>query len=159
MMHKNQAFRIMLDKFEESQGSFLDTSPLTKLSVDDLGNSEFMLKLLREFLEIEILDFIEEPAKSDVIFFETCIRLGWKNCLKYASNSVKNDKLFFLRLIEELGYYQSLAFADETVRLDSEIADAVFELLPDNLNAVKYCSLSVRSEHTLIKLSIFFLLK
>ena len=74
MMHKNQAFRIMLDRFEESQGNFLDTSPLTKLSVDDLGNSAFMLKLLREFLEIEILDFIEEPAKSDMIFFETCIQ-------------------------------------------------------------------------------------
>ena len=161
MMHKNQAFRIMLDRFEESQGNFLDTSPLTKLSVDDLGNSAFMLKLLREFLEIEILDFIEEPAKSDVIFFETCIQedrhgLGWKNCLKYASNSVKSDKLFFLRLIEEFGYYQSLAFADETVRLDSEIADAVFELLPEDLNAVKYCSLSVRSKHTLIKNAVSY---
>ena len=158
MMHRNQAFRIMLDRFEESQGNFLDTSPLTKLSVDDLGNSAFMLKLLREFLEIEILDFIEEPAKSDVIFFETCIQeaITGLSCLKYASNSVKNDKLFFLRLIKEFGYYQSLAFADETVSLDSEIADAVFELLPDNLNAVKYCSLSVRSEYTLIKNAVSY---
>ena len=69
-MHRNQAFRIMLDRFEETQGSYLDTSPLTKLSVNDLGDSAFMLKLLREFLDIKILDFLEEPAKSDVNFFE-----------------------------------------------------------------------------------------
>ena len=49
MMHRNQAFRIMLDRFEETQGNYLDTSPLTKLSVNDLGDSAFMLKLLREF--------------------------------------------------------------------------------------------------------------
>ena len=161
-MHRNQAFRIMLDRFEETQGSYLDTSPLTKLSVNDLGDSAFILKLLREFLDIEILDFLEEPAKSDVNFFEICIQedthgLGIReNCLKYASNAVKNDKLFFLKLIEEFSYYQSLTYADATVKFDSEIVEAVFELLPDDLNAVKYCSPSVRAGHTLIENAVIF---
>lgn len=162
MMHRNQAFRIMLDRFEETQGNYLDTSPLTKLSVNDLGDSAFMLKLLREFLDIEILDFLEEPAKSDVNFFETCIQEDThgggirENCLKYASNAVKKDKLFFLKLIEEFSYYQSLTFADETVKFDSKIAEAVFELLPDDLNAVEYCSPSVRAGYTFIKNAVSF---
>jgi hypothetical protein len=94
-MHKTQVYRIMLDKFEENQGSYLDLSPLNKLSAEDLGDSAFMLKLLREFLEIKILDFIEGPAKSDVNFFETCIQedKDWRDCLKYASNSVRKARI------------------------------------------------------------------
>ena len=159
-MHKNQVYRIMLDEFEETQGSYLDLSPLNKLSAEDLGDSTFMLKLLREFLEIEILDFIEEPAKSDVKFFETCIQEnkgwnpGWRDCLKYASNSVRNDKLFFLRLIEKIGYYQCLFYANETVRFDNEVTEAVFKLLSDDLNAIQYCSLSARSRYDLIRRAV-----
>lgn len=77
-MHKNQVYVMLSESFEENEGSYMDPTPLNNLHESDAGDAEFMGSLLTGFLGFEdsILEFLAEPAKSDVNFSTNFLKLA-----------------------------------------------------------------------------------
>jgi hypothetical protein len=160
-MHKNQVYAMLSESFEENQGSYMDPTPLNSLSESDAGDAEFMGSLLTEFLgfEDQILEFLAEPAKSDINFFNkflksnTSSRYKW-NYLIYASDSIKANSSLFLGWIRESGRIECLQFADQTVLKNAEIKTVVTELIWENLDTIKLAPEALRDNKELMRAAI-----
>lgn len=160
-MHRNQVFALLLESFEDNQGSYMDPTPLASLLESDAGDSGFMESLLTEFVgfETEILEFLAEPAKSDVNFFKKFLEAGtsrdpnW-HYLRYASDSIKANPSLFVEWIRESDDLRCLAFANQTVLESAEIVTLVTELVSKNLNMIKFAPEALRDDKQLMQKAI-----
>lgn len=161
-MNKEQIYQLLKESFEEEQGSYLDTSPMNDLSKQDAGDPKFMLKLLREFVgfEDDIFFYLQEPAKSDIDFFENCINSHSKysttkwGYLRYASERIKNDSSLFIKWIKESESLHCLNFAEFSIQTNQEIQNLIKDHLETNWDLVKYCHPSMRDDITIMKKAI-----
>ena len=139
-MDKNQIYEVMSEAFEEAGGSYLDLSLMQHLSAKDCGDSEFMAKLCTEFLESDILDFLEEPARSNPNFFYQVLQnyKDW-NYLNHLSEDLQKNKDFFLKLIEDFDTLKPLKYASYEVRNHGAIIDSIINRLADEWDCIAYC--------------------
>ncbi|MDG1143026.1 MAG: DUF4116 domain-containing protein [Burkholderiales bacterium] len=160
-MHKHQVYAMLSKSFEENQGSYMDPTALNNLSEIDAGDAEFMGSLTTEFLgfEASILEFLAEPAKSDVNFFDKLLEAGtnakpnW-GFLRYSSDSIKANPSLFLKWIRESGGLECLQFADQAVLKNAEITTVVTELVYKNLDMIKLATDALRDDKQLMKKAV-----
>lgn len=160
-MHKNQVYAMLSESYEENQWSYMDPTPLNHLSESDAGDAEFMGSLLTEFLGFEdsILEFLAEPAKSDVGFFDKLLKVGssdrqnW-SYLRYASDAIKANPLLYSGWIKESHSLECLKYADHTVIKNPDILTLVKGLVEKELDMVKFAPEELRDDGQLMKKSV-----
>ena len=156
-MHRNQVFALLSESFDDNQGSYMDPTPLDSLLESDAGDTDFMGSLLIEFLgfETDILDFLAEPAKSDVDFFNKFLEVGsnnpnW-NYLRYASDAINSNPSLYSGWIKESDSLACLNYASKTVLENSEIVSLVEELVDNNLDMIQFAPERMRDDGALME--------
>lgn len=160
-MHKDEVYDLLLESFEENEGSWMDSTVLNELSESDAGDAVFMGSLLTEFVgfEAEILSFLAEPAKSDVGFFEKFLEVGSSNrpnwsYLRDASDQIKADPLLYSEWIRESQSLECLKYADHTVLENPEIQTLVKAQIEKELDMVKFAPEALRDDYELMKKAV-----
>lgn len=160
-MHRNQVFALLSESFEDNQGSYMDPAPLTRLLECDAGNADFMGSLLTEFVgfEIEILEFLAEPAKSDVVFFEKLLQVDSSNrpnwsYLRYASDAIRENVSLYSEWIIKSHSLECLNYANGTVLQNAEVQTLVKSLLENNLDMIRFAPDTLRDDDQLMKRAV-----